>query len=65
MGLEGVYQNYEPNYMAALMAAHPVQLDDAKKNYLLIVMTVFGDDYSGYIEWLKIHKEPLGPMKDT
>jgi len=65
MNLKNTYQNYEPNYLSALMKAHPDVLQAAKNKVYEEAIAYYGNDYAGYLEWLKIQKEAIGMLKDT
>jgi len=53
------YNNYEANYLAAMMDAHPMDLDLAQEQYYDIVMTNFGNSEDALL-WLQMSRELLG-----
>ena len=53
--------NYEPNYLHAMMEAHPIELQLAKQNYYDALINVAGDEKAAYELWT-LRDELTGPF---
>lgn len=60
MNLELTYNNFEPNYLNAMMNAHPLELQAAKDMYYQELINAMGSP-EAILEWMKITKELVGP----
>jgi len=52
--------NFEPNYLRALMDAHPEFLDRAKDKYLTDLLGLYGNDPKEALAWMQWKKETGG-----
>lgn len=54
------WMNFEPNYLDAMMRAHPSDLRDAKDAYMADIQEVHGHDAREALRWMQTRVEAVG-----